>query len=125
MPRRLKLSRLQAVAAEVEALAETTKPSFMCFYRPTFGHTLLSGVDKGDPDAQFELGRLYFEGRAAQSYTSYSGKDGEDIQCSYTDAVPRDYGAAARLLQEAADQGHPEAQQLLEVVKLHIKDGVH
>ncbi len=88
MPRRLKLSRLQALAAEVEALAETTKPSFMCFYRPTFSHTLLSGVDKGDPDAQFELGRLYFEGRAAQSYTSYSGKDGEDIQCSYTDAVP-------------------------------------
>jgi TPR repeat protein len=125
MPRRLKLSRLQAVAAEVEALAETMKPSFMCLYRPTFSHTLLSGVDEGHPDAQFELGRLYLEGRAAQSHNSYSGKDGKDVVASYTPAFERTYLAAEKWLQKAGDQGHPEAQQLLEVVKLHIKDGVH
>lgn len=100
----------------------------MCLYRPDFSHTLMSDLDKGDADAQFEMGRLYFEGRADESHASQGGKDGKDGKdtiSSFTPGVPRQYVEAARLLQLAADQGHVEARRLLEVVKLHIKDGVH
>ena len=97
----------------------------MCLYRPDFSHTLVSDLDKGDADAQFEMGRIYFEGRADESHTSRGGKDGKDTIASFTPGVPRQYVEAARLLQLAADQGHGEARRLLEVVKLHIKDGVH
>jgi TPR repeat protein len=123
MPRRLKLSRLQALAAEVSDKEE--KPSFICIYRPSYGARLFGFAAEGDADAQFQYGRLLFEGRAAESHTSYSGKDGKDVFCSYTPAEPRSYPAAVEWLQKAADQGHAEARQLLEVVKLHVKDGVH
>jgi TPR repeat protein len=97
----------------------------MCFYRPTFSHSLMADVEKGDADAQFELGRIYFEGRADESHTNHYGKDGEDVVASFVPGVPRHHAAAAALLQKAADQGHLEAQKLLEVVKLHTPKGVH
>ena len=97
----------------------------MCFYRPGLGDHLFRPAEKGNAAAQFALGRLYFEGRAAESHNRYFGKDGKDLVASYTPAEPRHHGAAAEWLQKAADQGHTEAQQLLEVLKLHIKDGVH
>ena len=95
----------------------------MCFYRPTFSHTLLAEVEKGNADAQFELGRIYFEGRAAAAHDTY--KDGKLVTASYTDGVPRNHRAAADLLQKAASQGHAEARQLLEVLKRHTATGVH
>lgn len=79
----------------------------------------------GDANAQYELGRLRFEGRVAESHTRFYGKDGKNVVASYLPARDRNYLSAEKWLQKAADQGHPEAQQLLEVVKLHIKDGVH
>jgi TPR repeat protein len=123
MPRRLKLSRLQALATEVSA--REGKPSFMCFYRRGFGVQLYGPAEQGNAGAQFALGRLYFHGRAAESHTTYSGQDGRNIMCSYTPAFEPHYPAAMKWLQQAADQGHTEARQLLEVVKLHVKDGVH
>lgn len=123
MPRRLKLSRLQALAAELSAKAE--EPSFMCLYRPDFGLSLFDPAEAGDADAQCELGRLYLEGRAEESHTSYSGQDGRDIICSYTPAFEPHHPLAMKWLQKAADQGHAEARQLLEAGKLHVKDGVH
>jgi len=123
MPRRLKLSRLQALAAEVSDKAG--KPSFMCLYRRGFGVELYGPAEQGDATAQFALGRLYFQGRAAESHTSHSGLDGRDIICSYTPAFEPHYPLAMKWLQQAADQGHAEARQLLEVVKLHVKGGVH
>ncbi len=105
--------------------AEQEAHSFTCLYRPTFSHGLLADAEEGDAGAQFALGRLYFEGRADKSHTSHGGKDGKDTVASFTPGVPRRHVAAAALLQKAADQGHTEAQKLLEVVKLHTPRGVH
>ena len=124
MPRRLKLPPSPSAEA-AEASDKESEPTFMCFYRRDPGSTLFGPADEGDASAQFGLGRLYFEGRPAESHTRYYGKDGKDVVASYTPAVERHYLAAEKWLQKAAGQGHPEAQQLLEVVKLHIKDGVH
>ena len=123
MPKRVKLSRLQALAAEVSAKAG--QPSFMCFYRRGFGVELYAPFERGDAEARFALGRLYFQGRAAESHTSHSGLDGRDIICSYTPTFEPHYPLAMKWLQQAADQGHVEARQILEVVKLHVKGGVH
>ena len=123
MPRRLKLSRLQAAAPL--AFDKESAPSFMCLYRRDTDSSLLGPAEEGDAKAQYELGRLRFEGRAGEHHYSYCGKDGKDVVASYAPAFERDYFAAEEWLQKAADQGHPEARQLLEVVKLHIKDGVH
>lgn len=94
----------------------------MCFYRPTFSHTLLAEVEAGNPNAQFELGRLYFEGRAAAAHDTYDA--GTLVSSSFTPEVPRNHLTAARLLQLSADQGHAGAQQLLEVLKRHTANGV-
>jgi len=85
----------------------------MCFYRPTFSHTLLSDADRGDADAQFELGRVYFEGR-----------DDSSTSASFTPGVERNHATASAWLKKAAAQGHTEARQLLEVVRLHFPKGV-
>ena len=92
--------------------------------RPTFSHALLADLRRGDADAQFAMGRVYFEGRADASSNTVS-KDGKHGIASFTPGVARDHAAAVRLLQKAADQGHAEAQKLLEVVKLHTPRGVH
>lgn len=123
MPRRLKLSRLQAAAPL--ASDKESAPSFICLYRRDPGAGLLGPAEQGDANAQYELGRLRFEGRAAESHTRFYGKDGKDVVASDLPARDRNYLSAEKWLQKAADQGHPEARQLLEVVKLHIKDGVH
>ena len=124
MPRRIKQSRLQALAAEAEAEAarRESEPFFMCLYRRDPDCSLLWPAEAGDAHAQFALGRMYFDGRAAESHTTHSGQDGRDIVCSYTPAVERHYPLAIKWLQKAADQGHAEAWQLLEAVKLRIKD---
>jgi TPR repeat protein len=82
----------------------------------------MSAVDAGDPDAQFELGRTYFEGRAE---SSSSTRTGDGTFASFTPEVRRNLAAAEELLKKAADQGHEEAARLLEVVKLHTPNGVH
>lgn len=98
---------------------------FVCMYRPTHSHGLMAGVDAGDPDALYELGRLYFEGREGAHYTSRSGEGGKHVVASYIPGVTRNPAAAERLLQQAADKGHEEARKLLAVVRLNTKTGVH
>jgi TPR repeat protein len=70
-------------------------------------------AEEGDPQAQFNLGRLCYEGAPEES----SG-------ASFTDAFEQDHAEAALWLQKAVDQGHAEAAGLLEVVRAQGK-GVH
>jgi len=79
-------------------------------------------VKAGEADAQFELGRLHFEGREE---SSTSGSSGPHVVSSFTPGVPRDLDRAAELLRLAADQGHEGARKLIEVVRLHSASGVH
>ncbi len=67
---------------------------FICMFRPTFSHTLLAEVDRGDADAECELGRLYLEGRADTSSNTAS-KDGKYGIASFTPGVPWDHAAVA------------------------------
>lgn len=98
---------------------------FICFSRPTHSHTLTAAVEAGDPDALYEMGRLYFEGRDAAHSTKRYGEGGEHVVASYIPGVPRHHAAAEELLQKAADQGHEEARKLLAVVRLGSKLGIH
>ncbi len=98
------------------------RPSFSCAIRPTHTHSLMAAVEAGNPDAQFELGRTYWEGRAEQSSAT---RTADGTFASFTPAVRRDLAAATELLQKAADQGHEEAARLLAVVRLHTSTGVH
>jgi TPR repeat protein len=93
-------------------------------FRPTLSHTLMAQADRGDADGQFELGRIYFEGRADASSNTVS-KDGKHGIASFMPGLPRNHAAAAALLQKAADQGHTAARRLLEYVKLHTAKDVH
>jgi TPR repeat protein len=97
------------------------QPGFICFYRPGISHSLRFEADQGDAEAQFELGRLYLEGRDEQSHTS---KNGSDVVSSFTPAFARNQAEAALWLQKAADQGHGEAHRLLEAVRAEPR-GVH
>ena len=100
-------------------------PPFTCFYRPPIHLGLLDSADAGDPDAQYELGRLYLEGRAEASRSSRQGSEEQSVVAEFTPAVERNHIRATELLQKAADQGHEGARQLLEVAKLHSPKGVH
>lgn len=100
-------------------------PRVACFYRPGIAGPLKASAEAGDAEAQFELGRLYFEGRADESHISNDGSNGEDIVASFIPGVPQSHVEAATLLQKAAQQGHTGARKLLEVVKLHLPKGVH
>lgn len=94
---------------------------FMCFYRPGVGRWLQSDAEGGDIEAQFALGRLYFEGRE----TSTSDDHGKDlVVSSFTPAFEPNLALAVKWLRRAADQGHPEATRLLETV-LAKAIGVH
>jgi TPR repeat protein len=97
---------------------DSGRPLLGCMIRPPHSHSLMSAVEAGDPSAQFELGRTYFEGRPESASSSGSF-------ASFTPAIRRDLAAAEDLLKKAADQGHEEAAKLLEVVKLHTHKGVH
>lgn len=107
------------------AKAAGGEADFICFYRPTHSHTLTAAVEAGDPDALYEMGRLYFEGRDAAGSTKRYGEGGKHVVASYIPGVPRHHAAAEELLQKAADQGHEEARRLLAVVRLGAKPGVH
>lgn len=98
---------------------------FMCFYRPTYSHSLTAGAEAGDPDALFEMGRLYFEGRDATHSTKLYGEGGKHVVASYIPGIPRNHAAAEEMLQQAADRGHEDARKLLAVVRLGSKPGVH
>ena len=98
---------------------------FTCFYRPTHSHSLTAAVEAGDPDALYEMGRLYFEGRDGAHSTKRYGEGDGHVVASYLPGVPRSHTAAEELLQKAADQGHEEARKLLAVVRLGSKPGVH
>lgn len=95
---------------------------FICFYRPSPTSSLHREADRGDAEAQAELGRLYFEGRAKSARdTEYeSGL----VVGSYTPAVEQDLTAAVKWLRKAANQGHADAKRLLETVLAKAK-GVH
>ena len=84
-----------------------------CVYHPPHDFFLRMAAEEGDPQAQFNLGRLCYEGAPQES----SGVD-------FTDAFEQDHAQAAMWLQKAADQGHAEAAGLLEVVRAQGK-GVH
>ena len=100
-------------------------PRLACFYTPGISAPLQKSADAGDAEAQFELGRLYFEGRADESHIINDGSDGKDVVARFTPGLPQSHAEAATLLQKAAEQGHTGARQLPEVVKLHIPKGVH
>jgi TPR repeat protein len=94
---------------------------FMCFYRPGVGRSLQSDAEGGDIEAQFALGRLYFEGRP----TATSDTHGKDlVVSSFTPAFEPNLPLAVKWLRGAADQGHIEAERLLETV-LAKANGVH
>ena len=95
---------------------------FMCFYRPNVDHPIRSDAESGDADAQFALGRLYFEGRRQ---TSTSDERHNDlVVSSFTPAFEPDLAQAVKWLRKAADQGHAEAKGFLETV-LAKANGVH
>lgn len=94
---------------------------FICFYRPGVGRSLQSDAESGDIEAQFALGRLYFEGRP----TATSETHGKDlVVSSFTPAFEPNLPLAVKWLRGAADQGHTEAARLLETV-LAKAIGVH
>jgi TPR repeat protein len=82
-------------------------------------------ADRGDADAQLNLGRMYGTGRgglapdpreAARLYklSADQGNAVAQLQLAYMyengDVLPKDWPEAARLYRLAADQGNPEAQ---------------
>lgn len=95
---------------------------FICFYRPSPTSSLHREADRGDAEAQAELGRLYFEGRpeSARNTKYETGL----LVGSYTPAVEQNLTAAVKWLRRAADQGHADAKRLLETVLAKAK-GVH
>ena len=58
----------------------------------------------GDPEAQYQVGRIYCEGKGFQ----YDGK-----------GIPRDYPKAIEYLTKSAQQGHAQAQNDLALMYLH------
>ena len=107
-------SRRRAAARKVTRPSEEAGvPGIRCLYRPPHDFFLRMAAEEGDPQAQFNLGRLCYEGAPQES----SG-------VSFTDAFDQDHAQAALWLQKAADQGHAEAAGLLEVVRAQGK-GVH
>ena len=95
---------------------------FICFYRPSPRSSLHREADRGDAEAQAELGRLYFEGRP-KSAVDAKYESGLVVG-SYTPPVEQDLTAAVKWLRKAADQGHADAKRLIETVLAKAK-GVH
>ncbi len=95
---------------------------FICFYRPSPTSSLHREADRGDAEAQAELGRLYFEGRPKSARDRKY--DNGLVVGSYTPPVEQDLIAAVKWLRKAANQGHADAKRLLETVLAKAK-GVH
>lgn len=110
------------MARRTKSSPDTPSPEFVSILRPAFDLAASARAREGDAEALFEMGRLFFEGRRATHAVTRS-RDAVLTSCS--PGVPRDPTEAARLLQQAADQGHDEARRLLEVVRLEIEPGIH
>lgn len=110
-----RVSRRKAAARKVIAQPSEGAgvPRIRCAYHPPPDFFLRTAAEEGDPQAQFTLGRLCYEG--APETTS---------GVSFTEAFEQDHAQAAMWLQKAADQGHAGAAGLLEVVRAQGK-GVH
>ena len=94
---------------------------FICFYRPDAGDSLWGDADRGNPEAQAALGRLYLEGSPKRT----SDIETEDaIVSSFTPAFEPDLSQATKWLQKAARQGHTEAKRLLGAILAKAK-GIH
>ena len=109
-------SKRKAVARKVDPQASTEEEGvsrIRCLYRPPHDFFLRVAAEEGDPEAQFKLGRLCYEGAPQEA----SG-------VSFTDAFEQDHTQAGMWLQKAADQGHAGAAGLLEVIGFRGK-GVH
>ena len=96
-----------------------TPKQFMCFYRPNASHSIRPDAEVGDAEAQFTLGRLYFEGRL-QASTS-DDRDPDLVVSSFTPAFEPSLPSAVKWLRQAADQGHAEAKHLLDTVLAKAK----
>lgn len=94
---------------------------FICFYRPGAGDSLRWDADRGNPEAQAALGRLYLEGSSQRT----SNTETEDLLVSsFTPAFEPDLSQATKWLQKAARQGHAGAKQLLGAILAKAK-GIH
>ena|SRR6186713_1225165 len=94
---------------------------FMCIYRPTSVHSIISEAERGDVEAQAKLGRLYFEGRPQRGTSSETRNA---IMASFTPAFEQNLAAAVKWLSMAARQGHPESKRLLATI-IAKGQGVH
>ncbi len=83
-----------------------------CIYRPPMDFMLRVEAERGDAEAQFELGCLYLDGNPG-------GHEG----VSFHPSVSQNLEEAIAWLQKARDQGHPKAQEFLDVA-LRRADGV-
>lgn len=111
-----------AKVARPERFSMKEKPKdFICFYRPDASESLRWEADRGNPDAQTALGRLYLEGSPQRT----SDTETEDLLVSsYTPAFEPDLAQATKWLQKAARQGHAGAKRLLGAILAKAK-GIH
>jgi hypothetical protein len=96
--------------------------TYSCAIRPSVSHYLMAGVQSNDPDALFEMGRLYSEGTADRTGGTH---DENGVRAFFIRGIPRDPIAAQELLQKAAEQGHLQAKQLLDAIKLEATGAAH
>ncbi len=90
---------------------------------PNSLQTLIDKADKGDPNAQYNLGLVYFVPQgykeafkwwtkaAEQGYASAQFKLG--AMYAYGTGIPQDYKEALKWWTKAAEQGHADAQSFL------------